>query len=119
MRFLKDGKNIVDIKEPMNGRLGGTISAKVASKMSKITIQEAQVNLFELIHQLLPGEEVVITENNQPVARLLPNPNVHTPKPRQLGKGSGTVLFMAPDFDAPLDDLKAYMESNTSLPPIP
>ena len=110
MKALKDGKNLVDIKKPMNYRLDGTISFKGASKMSTITIQEAQANLFDLIHQLLPGEEVVITENNQPVARLLPNPNVLPTKPRQLGKGSGTVLYMAPDFDAPLDDFKAYME---------
>ena len=78
--------------------------------MATITIQEAQANLFDLIHQLTPGEEVVITENNQPVARLLSNPKVLTTKPRQLGKGKGTVLFMATDFDAPVDDFKAYME---------
>jgi hypothetical protein len=31
-------------------------------------------------------------------------------KPRQLGTLRGTVLYMAPDFDAPLDDFKEYME---------
>jgi hypothetical protein len=29
---------------------------------------------------------------------------------RQLGTMKGSVLFMAPDFDAPLDDFKEYME---------
>lgn len=38
--------------------------------MATVTIQEAQAKLAELIHQLSPGEEVLITENNQPVARL-------------------------------------------------
>jgi antitoxin (DNA-binding transcriptional repressor) of toxin-antitoxin stability system len=38
--------------------------------MATVTIEEAQATLLELIHQLPPGEEVVITENNQPVAKL-------------------------------------------------
>ena len=38
--------------------------------MATVTIQEAQATLLELIHQLPPGEELVITENNQPVAKL-------------------------------------------------
>jgi antitoxin (DNA-binding transcriptional repressor) of toxin-antitoxin stability system len=31
--------------------------------MTTVSIQEAQAELSELIHQLSPGEEVVITEN--------------------------------------------------------
>ena len=34
-----------------------------------ITVEEAQAKLKELIHQLAPGEEVVITENQQPIAK--------------------------------------------------
>lgn len=40
--------------------------------MTTLTIQEAQAQLEEIIHRLAPGDEVVITENNQPVARLVP-----------------------------------------------
>ncbi len=39
--------------------------------MATVSIQEAQANLSELIHRLTPEEEVVITEDDQPVARLL------------------------------------------------
>jgi prevent-host-death family protein len=39
--------------------------------MSFLTVQEAQAKLSELIHSLKPGDEVVITENDQPVARLV------------------------------------------------
>jgi prevent-host-death family protein len=76
--------------------------------MSTVTIEEAQATLLDLIHRLQPDEEVVITENNQPVARLItaiPNRSV-----RKLGTLKGTVLYMAPDFDAPLEDFKEYME---------
>jgi antitoxin (DNA-binding transcriptional repressor) of toxin-antitoxin stability system len=72
-----------------------------------VTLDEAQAKLRELIAQLSPGEERTITENQQPVAKL-----VATVKPgeRPLGTLRGTVLYMAPDFDAPLDDFKEYME---------
>jgi len=37
---------------------------------------------------------------------------VATEKPaeRRLGTLKGTVLYMAPDFDAPLEEFKEYME---------
>ena len=78
--------------------------------MATVTIQEAQAMLVDLIHRLTPGEEVVITENNEPVARLVPTNKGSERKPRQPGTLRGTVLYMAPDFDAPLEDFKEYME---------
>jgi len=78
--------------------------------MTTVSIQEAQVRLSELIHRLAPGEEVVITENQQPVARLVSAAIPPQRQPRRPGTLRGTVLYMAPDFDAPLDDFKVYME---------
>jgi len=40
--------------------------------MNSLSIQEAQATLSDLIHRLTPGDGIVITENNQPVARLIP-----------------------------------------------
>ena len=71
--------------------------------MSSVTLEEAQANLSGLIHQLAPGEELVVTEGNQTVAKIV------VPKQRvKLGAMRGSVLYMAPDFDAPLDDFKEY-----------
>ena len=78
--------------------------------MTTISIQDAQAQLTDLIHHLAPGDEVVITENNQPVARLVPTVAPQVRKPRQAGTLRGTIVHMAPDFDAPLDDLKEYMK---------
>jgi prevent-host-death family protein len=78
--------------------------------MSTVSIQEAQANLTELIHRLTSDEEVVITEDNRPVARLVPAAGQQQRPPRRLGTLKGTVLYMAPDFDAPLEDFKEYME---------
>ena len=33
-----------------------------------------------------------------------------TPKVPQFGIAKGAISYMAPDFDAPLDDFKEYME---------
>lgn len=72
--------------------------------MTTVTLKEAQFGLAEIIHRLTPGDEVVITENDQPVARLVPAPSVVKKTHRQLGTMKGTVLHMAPDFDAPLEE---------------
>ena len=57
--------------------------------MPIVTIEEARNKLSELIHRLTPGDEVVITENDQPVARLVPTTPTPTRKPRQFGTLKG------------------------------
>lgn len=76
--------------------------------MSTVTIQEARANLDKLIHRLTPGEEVVITENDQPVAKLVATQPPPRKTPR-LGTQRGSVLSME-HFDDPLDDFQEYME---------
>jgi antitoxin (DNA-binding transcriptional repressor) of toxin-antitoxin stability system len=73
-----------------------------------VTLEEAQAQLPELIAQLQSGEEIIITRDQKPVARLI---GEWTPKrnPRRPGTLKGTVLFMAADFNAPLEDFKEYM----------
>ncbi|HEX3068900.1 MAG TPA: type II toxin-antitoxin system Phd/YefM family antitoxin [Thermoanaerobaculia bacterium] len=85
--------------------------------MTTISIEEAQAKLPDLIHHLHAGDEVVITENDQPVARLVPAPSESLHKPRQPGMLKGSVLYMAPDFDAPLEDFKDYMEEGSARYP--
>lgn len=78
--------------------------------MTAVSIQEAKAKLSELIRKLKPGDEVIITEKNVPVARLVPAVRPPERQPRRPGTLRGTVLYMAPDFDAPLEDFKDYME---------
>jgi prevent-host-death family protein len=77
--------------------------------MTAVTLEDAQARLPELIGQLTPGEELLITSNGRPVARLAGVAEQEKPR-RQLGTLKGTVRYIAPDFDAPLDDFKEYME---------
>jgi prevent-host-death family protein len=76
--------------------------------MTAVSIQEAKAKLSELIHKLKPGDEVIITEKNVPVARL--TSAAIPPARRKLGTLRGTVKHMASDFDAPLDQFKEYTE---------
>lgn len=84
-------------------------SALVRNMMTIVTMQEAQAKLPDLIHKLLPGEELVITENNQPVAKLVSeSPKLPTGlrPPPGLGKGWITILS---DDDEHLKDFAEYM----------
>jgi antitoxin (DNA-binding transcriptional repressor) of toxin-antitoxin stability system len=72
--------------------------------MSTITIEEAQVKLLDLIHTLQPNEEVIITENNQPVARLTPVGERLLRVPG-IAHGKVTDAFFAP---LPEEELKVW-----------
>jgi prevent-host-death family protein len=76
-----------------------------------VTLEEAQANLKDLLRRLAPGEELIITDNHQPIARLVSQPAKST-KPPRPGPGlcQGMITYMAPDFDAPLEDMQEYME---------
>jgi len=75
--------------------------------MEAVDLDQAKARLSELIHNAIKGEEVVITENDQPVVRLVPL----TPAPRrpQFGSAKG-LITIGEDFGAPLPDFDDYTE---------
>lgn len=75
---------------------------------STITVEEAQAKLKQLIHQMAPGEEVVITENQQRIAKLVsePSPQSRLRPPPGLGKGMITIVS---DDDEHLKEFSEYM----------
>jgi antitoxin (DNA-binding transcriptional repressor) of toxin-antitoxin stability system len=76
--------------------------------MPSITVEEAQAKLPELIAHLQPGESLVITQGDKPVARLLAE---EKPKrqPRKAGNCRGMLVIVADD-DEHLKDFADYME---------
>ena len=63
-----------------------------------------------LVEEVKQGEEIVLTDHNQPVARIVPpviagNGEHHAPLKAGCLKG----FWMAPDFDEPLVEFKEYM----------
>ena len=75
--------------------------------MSSVTIEEAQVKLPEIIDKLAPGEELIITRNDQPVAKLVGQPHAGR-KARRPGNAKGKLIIHSDD-DGHLADFKEYM----------
>lgn len=75
--------------------------------MQQVDITDAQTQINQLLQSALQGEEVIITRNNQPILKLIQI--LPVTKRRQRGSAKGQI-WMAPDFDEPLEDFKEYME---------
>ncbi len=72
-----------------------------------ITVEEAQAHLKELIGNLAPGEELVITEGQRPVAKIV-GQGVPARKPRRAGSAKGKLIILEED-DEHLKDFEEYM----------
>lgn len=72
-----------------------------------ITLEEAQATLINLVHQLALGKEIIITENQKPVARLMGEP-VKKRQPRKAGNCIG-MIKMVSDDDEHLKDFEEYL----------
>ena len=75
--------------------------------MPTVTIEEAQAGLPELIENLLLGEELVITRDGRPVARLMRENRSSWPCQPGTAKG---MLTIHEDDDEHLADFREYME---------
>ena len=73
-----------------------------------LPLAAVQPKLSELVDGMIPGEEVVLTMNGEPVAIVTRPPLTRWPS--QPGTANDRSLWMAPDFDAPLEDFVDYME---------
>ena len=76
--------------------------------MATITLEDAQTQLAELLGRLEPGEEITITDQGKPLAQV--KKCERTSWPCQAGSYQKAEFRMAPDFDAPLDELEEYMK---------
>lgn len=74
--------------------------------MYEVNIENTKtVPLSDLIETVIGGEEVIFTQNDLPVAKLVA---VKREKPRpQFGSAKG-LFTMAEDFNAPLEDFDEY-----------
>ena len=69
--------------------------------MVTVSLEEAQAHLAELLKQLKPGEEIVITEGGLPLAKV--RKTEAAPVACKAGFYSKSEFWMASDFDAPLE----------------
>ncbi|MBU0652651.1 MAG: type II toxin-antitoxin system prevent-host-death family antitoxin [Proteobacteria bacterium] len=74
--------------------------------MQTIDVNQAKQLFPELIERTISGDEVVITQGGQPVARLVAI--IKPPrKQRRFGSARGLIII-ADDIDEPLEDFKEY-----------
>ena len=66
-----------------------------------VELQDAQTQWYELIQLVRAGNEVLLTEAQKPVMRLVPINNGGKPRVAGLHAGMG---WMSDDFDAALPD---------------
>lgn len=73
--------------------------------MATYNIAQAKARFSELVDKALAGDDVVIARDHKPLLRLMPLQD-HS---RSLKPGSARGrIWMADDFDAPLDDFQEY-----------
>jgi len=73
--------------------------------VARYNIAEAKARFSELVDKAIAGEEVVIARDHKPLLRLVPFQDLS--RPLKPGSARGQI-WMAEDFDAPLDDFKEY-----------
>lgn len=74
--------------------------------MQNIDIQQATQRLPELVEQTISGNEIIITRDGQPIAKLIGISK--RKKQRQFGTAKG-LIKISDKFDEPLDDFQEYM----------
>ena len=71
--------------------------------MTTVASEMVQEKLPELLEQVAGGEVVLITRDGLPIAGL----TGEMPKGVPIyGRGKGGLFYMAPDFDAPIEDFQ-------------
>lgn len=66
-------------------------------------LADAKAHFSEIVQKAMLGESIIVTKENRPVVRIV------AIKPAKRAPGTGKGIWMAPDFDAPLDDFAEYM----------
>ena len=66
-----------------------------------VNIRNPKISLAELVKLVLQGEDVLLTDNHEPLARLVPATSFDQPRVAGLNAGD---IWVSDDFDRPLPD---------------
>lgn len=79
--------------------------------MNTVALNIAQKSLLDLIEDVKLGSHIVITQDKEPVAELIPIPG---PKSNpKFGSAKG-LIKVSDDFDNPIEDFKEYTNESTT-----
>jgi antitoxin (DNA-binding transcriptional repressor) of toxin-antitoxin stability system len=76
--------------------------------MKAMPLELAEGHLTEIIERLSPGEEVVLTRDDKPIATI--RNTAHEIKMPRFGTLKGTILHIAPDFDEIPEGFEDYAQ---------
>jgi antitoxin (DNA-binding transcriptional repressor) of toxin-antitoxin stability system len=76
--------------------------------MQTMPLDQAEGHLAEIIGRLAPGEELVFTRDDKPVATVRATPAAPREGPR-LGTLKGSIVYIAPDFDPIPEGFEDYL----------
>jgi len=66
-----------------------------------VNVDEVKIKLTNLLSLVTAGNEVIITEGNKPVAKIVPIPSTHRARRAGLNKGK---IWVSEDFNEPLPE---------------
>jgi antitoxin (DNA-binding transcriptional repressor) of toxin-antitoxin stability system len=70
-----------------------------------VTIEQAAQQLAQLVGSLAPGDEIVLTQNDRPIAKIVPE----RPRRRRHAGMCKGMLIIKSDDDEHLKDFADYM----------
>ena len=73
-----------------------------------LPLKASQPYLDQLVAGMAAGDELILTQDGQPVAIVTRAPRTNWPC--QPGTAKDRSFWMSPDFDAPLEDFAEYLE---------
>ncbi len=76
--------------------------------MAELNLADASDDLQAIVADLKEGSEMILTVEGLPLAKVVKLEQKRWPC--KAGSAIGKVLWIAPDFDAPLEDFKEYVE---------
>jgi antitoxin (DNA-binding transcriptional repressor) of toxin-antitoxin stability system len=112
-RLFRDAKTVISSElTGILNRLGSTAESwrgkqRTTTVQTTLAVEDIKLTLPELLDSLLPGDEVILTRNHLPVAKLKSEKPPER-KPRVAGLGKGMITIISDDEDH-LKDFAEYM----------
>lgn len=72
-----------------------------------LAVEDIKATMLELVDSLMPGDEIVLTRNEQPVAKLVSEAE-RVREPRKPGNCKGKIALLVED-DEHLEGFREYM----------
>lgn len=74
--------------------------------MHQVELEKAKTQIANLLQAALRGEEIIITQDAQPVLKIVP---FAANEPRRRSGSAKGLITMSDDFDEPLEDFAENM----------